>query len=125
MGISSRTSSKHDSRRGNIVTLFEWIGKVKCKKVEMRRKRPQDHLRVMAILTTALQRAECDMERQRQKRAHKWAEMNFALQQEAARRDDEDVERYNQVVNDLWNGELSELDKFFNNLSNVKSAIVR
>lgn len=122
---SSRILSNYDIRRGNAVSLFEWIGKVKCKKVEMRRKRRQQDLRVAAILTTALQRAERDMKIKQQERALKWAQFNLELQRHTVLRTEEEEERHKKEVSDMWNSELSELDEFLNSLSDVKTTIVR
>lgn len=122
---SSRILSNYDCRKGNAVSLFEWIGKVKCKKVEMRRKRRHQDLRVAAILTTALQRAERDMKLKQQERALKWAQLNIELQRHSALATAEGEERHKQEVSDMWNSELSELDEFINSLSQVKTTIVR
>jgi len=122
---SSRILANYDSRKGNAVSLFEWIGKVKCKKIEMRRKRRQQDLRVAAILTTALQRAEQEMKIKQQERALKWAQLNLELQRHSALQSAEEEEKHKKEVSEMWNSELSELDEFINSLSQVKTSVVR
>lgn len=122
---SSRILANYDSRKGNAVSLFEWIGKVKCKKIEMRRRRRQQDLRVAAILTTSLQRAEREMKIKQQERALKWAQLNLELQRHSALQTAEEEEKHKKEVSEMWNSELSELDEFINSLSQVKTSIVR
>ena len=121
---SSRILSNYD-RRGKTVSLFDWIGKVKCKKIEMRRKRRSQDLRVAAILTDALIRAEKELRRKQQERALKWAQLNIELSQRSASVSAEEEERHKQEISEMWNSELSELDKFINSLSQVKTSVVR
>lgn len=123
--VSSRILSNYDSRKSQAVSLFEWIGKVKCKKVEMRRKRRQQDLRVAAILTTALLRAEQEMKMKQQERALKWAQLNLELKRHSALSTIEGEEKHKKEVSDMWNSELSELDEFINSLSQVKTTVVR
>lgn len=123
--VSSHIISNYDSRKGKAVSLFDWIGKVKCKKTEMRRKRRNQDLRVAAILTTALVRAEQDLRIKQQERALKWAKLNLEINHQMVLKTTEEEERHKKEVSEMWNSELSELDEFINSLSQVKTTVVR
>lgn len=105
------------------ITLGDWIGKVKGKKREMRRKNA--NLRVSAMLTTALRRAEAEMRRKQQERAQKWAELNVQIRETAAKLSDEEEERRKLEIDALWLGELNGLDSFMTSLSQIKTSVVR
>lgn len=123
--VSTHIISNYDSTKGRAVSLFDWIGKVKCKKTEMRRKRRNQDLRVAAILTTALRRAEHEMRIKQQERALKWAKLNLEISRHSVLKTAEEEERHKREVSEMWNSELSELDEFINSLSQIKTSIVR
>lgn len=108
------------------ITLGDWIGKVKCKKREMRRKNA--NLRVAAILSTALRRAEAEMRHKQQERALKWAELNVQITSResiSVKESEEDEEKRKREIDELWLGELNGLDAFINNFNQIKSSVVR
>lgn len=105
------------------ITLGDWIGKVKGKKREMRRKNA--NLRVAAMLTTALRKAEEEMRRKQQERALKWAELNVQIREAVFKEREVNEERRKREIDELWMGELNGLDNFINSLSQIKSSIVR
>lgn len=105
------------------ITLGDWIGKVKGKKREMRRKNA--NLRVAAMLTTALRRAEAEMRHKQQERALKWAELNVQIRETAAKESEEEEERRKREIDELWLGELNGLDNFINSFNQIKSSVVR
>jgi len=123
--VSSNILSNYDCRKGRAVSLFDWIGKVKCKKAEMRRRRRNQDLRVAAILTTALIRAEQEMRIKQQERALKWAKLNLELSRDSVLKSVDEEEKHKKEVSEMWNSELSELDEFINSLSQIKTSIVR
>lgn len=123
--VSSHIVSNYDVRKGRAFSLFDWIGKVKCKKTEMRRRRRNQDLRVAAILTTALISAEREMRIKQQERALKWAKLNLEISQQSEPKSAEEEEKHKREVSDMWNSELSELDEFINSLSQIKTSIVR
>lgn len=123
--VSTHILSNYDSQKGKCVSLFDWIGKVKCKKTEMRRKRRQQDLRVAAILTTALVRAEQEMRIKQQERALKWAKLNLEINQRSVLKTAEEEEKHKKEISEMWNSELSELDEFINSLSQIKTSVVR
>lgn len=105
------------------ITLGDWIGKVKGKKREMRRKNA--NLRVAAMLTTALKRAEAEMRHKQHERALKWAELNVQIRETAAKESEEEEERRKREIDELWLGELNGLDSFINEFNQIKSSVVR
>ncbi|XP_031618565.1 uncharacterized protein LOC116337808 [Contarinia nasturtii] len=123
--VSTHIISNYDVRKGRAFSLFDWIGKVKCKKMEMRRKRRSQDLRVAAILTTALISAEREMRIKQQERALKWAKLNLEISQQSEPKSAEEEEKHKREVSEMWNSELSELDEFINSLSQIKTSIVR
>lgn len=123
--VSTHILSNYDVKRSRAFSLFDWIGKVKCKKTEMRRRRRHQDLRVAAILTTALVRAEQEMRLKQQERALKWAQLNLEISQKSESKSAEEEERHRQEVSEMWNSELSELDEFINSLSKIKTSVVR
>lgn len=124
--VSTHIISNYDVRKGRAFSLFDWIGKVKCKKTEMRRRRRNQDLRVSAILTRTLLTAEKEMRIKQQERALKWAKLNLDISQQINEpTSPEDEEKHKQEISDMWNSELSELDEFINSLSQIKTSIVR
>lgn len=123
MGASSKEIISNF--KTNQFTLCDWIGKVKGKKRELRRKRSNNDLRVAAMLTTALIRAEAEMRRKQQDRAIKWAQLNIQIRQTSIREDDEEELRRKKEVDDLWLSELNGLDNFINSLNKIKTNVVR
>lgn len=107
------------------ITLGDWIGKVKGKKREMRRKNA--NLRVAAMLTVALKRAEAEMRHKQQERALKWAELNVQInsRESAVKENEEQEERRKREIDELWLGELNGLDNFINSFNQIKSSVVR
>lgn len=123
--VSSHIISNYDVRKGRAISLFDWIGKVKCKKTEMRRKRRNQDLRVAALLTTALISAEREQRIKQQERALKWAKLNLEISQQSEPKTAEEEEKHQREVSEMWNSELSELDEFINSLSQIKTSVVR
>lgn len=117
-------------------SLCDWVRNFRIKKVAMRRKRGGD-LRVAAILTTALSRAEAELRRKQNERALRWSELQSKLLCKDGNRianqlttptydsecgaslysDDDDMEKQRRQIESYWKCELSGLDDFFNSLS--------
>lgn len=124
--VSSHIISNYDVRTSKALSLFDWIGKVKCKKTELRRRRRKVDLRVAAILTRTIVTAEKEMRIKQQERALKWAKLNLEITQQINdQKSPEDEEKHKQEVSEMWNSELSELDEFINSLSQIKTPIRR
>lgn len=64
---------------GDQFTLGDWIGRVRTKRREMRRKNAD--LRVATVLTLTLRRAEADLRVRQLERATKWDELNQQISQ--------------------------------------------
>lgn len=101
------------------VTLCDWISKVRCKKREAKR-RCHD-LRVVAILSTALYRAEAEMRQKQQERAAKWAQLHF----EVTMMNKKEEEKRRKEVQELWETDLSDLNNFIKDLSRIKTSVAR
>lgn len=67
--------SKFDTYCTRTETLSEWITTVRYKKGVIRRQRKTRDLRVAAVLTTAIMRAEMELRRKQNERAQRWAEV--------------------------------------------------
>lgn len=141
---SSSDLSRFHKYCSNTETLNQWISTVRYKKVIVRRQRRNQDLRVAAVLTSALKRAEADLKRRQSERAQRWAQIRFEKENGAnskvressgyfmdddettvttsaargAGASEEDVEK-------LWNCELNGLHNLFNDLSQIKTAVVR
>lgn len=113
--------------KNNQITLCDWIGKVRVKKREIRRRKSPTDLRIAAMLTTALQRAEAEMRRKQQERAMKWAELNLQIRQIPIPKniDDEEEIQRKKEIDELWHTELNGLDNFINSLNQIKTNVVR
>lgn len=122
MGCSIISNYNKNSQK---ITLCDWISKVKCKKRDLRRKRSSHDLRIAAMLTTALMRAEHDMRQKQQERATKWAELHIQINQTTVSEDEAAEERHKKEIEDLWNSELNGLDNFINSLNQIKTSVVR
>lgn len=124
--VSSHIISNYDVRTSKALSLFDWIGKVRCKKTELRRRRRKVDLRVAAILTRTIITAEKEMRIKQQERALKWAKLNLEITQQINdQKSPEDEEKHKQEVSDMWNSQLSELDEFINSLSQIKTPVLR
>jgi len=111
------------------MSLCDWIGRIKNKKRNIRRdNRFSQNLRVFAVLTQALDRAEVDMREKQRERAERWAaftaEVNAHIEQNLYE-EEAKQEQYRQEAADLWNGELNGLDNFIKSLSQIKTNVVR
>lgn len=99
-------------------SLSNWVRQVKSKSMNARMKRNRD-LRVIAILSNSLSRAESELVTKQRERARKWAQMQADL---GLRNTEEDVtKQQKQKIDGLWNSELSSLDNFFKDLDNFKT----
>lgn len=108
-------------KNNGAVTLCDWIGKVKCKKREVKRKTRDRDLRVVAILTTALQRAETEMRKKQQERAAKWAELHLQV---TILKEETDMKRQKEI-DEIWTSDLNGLNNFINDLKQIKTNVVR
>ncbi|TDG45130.1 hypothetical protein AWZ03_008468 [Drosophila navojoa] len=119
-------------------TLTYWVRNFRMKRMQMRRKlRGSGSLRVNAILSTALFSAEHELRRKQQERFSRWLDVQTKFIPNGNKihnqnnncsekfhhdcdvtveTETEEFERRN-VENNLWQSELSGLDKFLSSLS--------
>ncbi|XP_023166334.1 uncharacterized protein LOC111596369 [Drosophila hydei] len=117
-------------------TLTYWVRNFRMKRMQMRRKlRGSGSLRVNAILSTALFNAEHELRRKQQERFSRWLDVQTKFIPNGNKihnnnynekfhhacdvtteTETEEFERRN-VENNLWQSELSGLDKFLSSLS--------
>lgn len=122
----------------NTETLNEWISTVRYKKGMIRRQRRSQDLRVAAMLTTTIQRAETDLRRRQNERALKWAQLRVVYEKdqetfsnnpkandETTMTSDTNTAKREEEIENLWNCELNGLHNLFNDLNQIKTAIVR
>ena len=144
--------SKFDTYCTRTETLSEWISTVRHKKGAIRRQRKSRDLRVAAVLTTAIRRAETELRRKQAERAQRWAQVRAQHEghggdewnvREAplAHRDgahthtdgeggvdqlpEEEVRSAAEEVARLWSRELLGLDDLFHGLNQIKTAVAR
>lgn len=119
-------SSKFHNYNKSTDTLNDWINTVRCKKIVMKRKRRNQDLRVAAILSHAIICAENDLKKKQNERVLKWAQLKMRFEEPEIKQitEEEEMEQRQQIDN-LWSCELNGLNSFMNNLSQVKTAVVR
>lgn len=127
--VASKIISNFPKSDKRITSLCDWIGRIKNKKKDFRRNsRFNQNLRVSAVLTQALDRAESEMRVKQRERAQKWAdftaEVNMHIEKNLY---EEEVkqEQHRKDAEELWNCELNGLDNFIKNLSQIKTTVVR
>lgn len=127
--VASKIISNFPKSDKRITSLCDWIGRIKNKKRDFRRSsRFNQNLRVSAVLTQALDRAENEMRIKQRERAQKWADftadVNMHIEQNLY---EEEVkqEQHRKDAEELWNGELNGLDNFIKSLSQIKTNVVR
>ncbi|KAG6800680.1 hypothetical protein HZU73_04071 [Apis mellifera caucasica] len=114
--------------------LANWISRVRCKKLMCRRNRKRD-LRIEAVLTCALFKAEHELRSKQLSRISKWQQFKKQFLKDA---DYSNCELYNNgdiknsksgQENDPWQGplcpELSSLDNFMSKLGQIKVPLKR
>lgn len=127
--VSSKIISNFPKSDKRITSLCDWIGRIKNKKRDFRRNcRLNQNLRVSAVLTQALDRAENEMRIKQRERAQKWAEFTADVNIHIERNlyeEEAKQEQHRKDIEELWNGELNGLDNFIKNLSQIKTNVVR
>lgn len=123
---SDALSSKFHNYNKSTDTLHDWINTVRCKKIVMKRKRRNQDLRVAAILSYAITCAENDLKKKQNERVLKWAQLKMRFEEPEIKQitEEEEMEQ-KQKIDNLWSCELNGLNSFMNNLSQVKTAVVR
>lgn len=117
MGYSAQEKSVVDFCESKAESLSNWVRKVKCKSINARTKRKRD-LRIIAILSNSLSRAESELISKQRERARRWALMQADLG--LCNKEEEMAKQHREKIDNLWKNDLSGLDSFFKELDNVK-----
>lgn len=117
MGYATAENSVADAIESKTESLSNWVRQVRSKSLNAKRRRNRD-LRVIAILSHSLSRAETELITKQRERARKWAQMQLDL---GLRNAEEDASKqHKDTINGIWSSELSGLDSFFKDLDNFK-----
>ncbi|XP_047537055.1 uncharacterized protein LOC125071040 [Vanessa atalanta] len=117
MGYSAQEKSVVDFCESKSESLSNWVRKVKCKSLNAKTKRKRD-LRIIAILSHSLSRAESELLTKQRERARRWAQMQADLG--LNNKEEEVAKQQREKINNFWKNDLSGLDNFFKELDNVK-----
>ncbi|KAJ0173672.1 hypothetical protein K1T71_010821 [Dendrolimus kikuchii] len=101
-------------------SLSNWVRQVKNKSINAKTKRKRD-LRIIAILSNSLTRAESELVTKQRERARKWAQMQADLG--LCNKEEEFAKEQREKIDNLWKNDLSGLDSFFKELDNVKPLV--
>lgn len=101
-------------------SLSNWVRQVKNKSISAKTKRKRD-LRIIAILSNSLTRAESELVTKQRERARKWAQMQADLG--LCNKEEEFAKEQREKIDNLWKNDLSGLDSFFKELDNVKPIV--
>lgn len=120
MGYSAQEKSVVDFCESKTESLSSWVRKVKCKSLNAKTKRKRD-LRIIAILSHSLSRAESELLTKQRERARRWAQMQADLG--LTNKEEEIAKEQREKIDNFWKNDLSGLDNFFKELDNVKPII--
>lgn len=117
MGYCVHENTVVDFCESKCESLSNWVRKVKRKSSSAKSKRKRD-LRIIAILSQSLSRAENELLAKQRERARRWSQMQADLG--LHNKEEEEAKQQREKVNDIWKNELSGLDNFFKELDNFK-----
>ncbi|CAH2094667.1 unnamed protein product [Euphydryas editha] len=117
MGYSAQEKTVVDFCESKCESLSNWVRKVKSKSIRAKSKRKRD-LRIIAILSQSLSRAESELLSKQRERARRWAQMQADLG--LYNKEEEAAKQHREKINNIWKNELSGLDNFFKELDNFK-----
>lgn len=120
MGYSTNEKSVVDFCESKAESLSNWVRQVKSKSLNAKTKRKRD-LRIIAILSNSLSRAESELVTKQRERARRWARMQAELG--LCNKEEEVAKLQREKIDNLWKNDLSGLDSFFKELDNVKPSI--
>ena len=130
--VSSKYRENITSKHQNYTTddaLNNWIKDVRNKKI-VKKKQLRGDLRMLAILSNTLFKAEEELRKKQLERNMKWTRIKLRLNSSSSNigsshKIDEDKEQQKIEINALWTSELNGLDNFITNLSKIKTVVVR
>lgn len=117
MGYSNKEKSIVDFCESRNESLSNWVRQVKSKSISVKTKRKRD-LRIIAILSNSLTRAESELVSKQRERARRWAQMQADLG--LCNKEEELNRQQREKIDNIWKNDLSGLDSFFKELDNVK-----
>lgn len=129
-------TSKFQNYTNKTDALNDWIKDVKNKKI-VKKKQSRGDLRMLAILSNTLWVAEEELRKKQNERNMKWTQIKMRLNANSnsstsnssscnlSYKINEEEEKQKNEINALWTSELNGLDNFINNLSKIKSVVVR
>ncbi|KAM3962538.1 uncharacterized protein ACR2FA_003441 [Aphomia sociella] len=121
MGYNANEKSIVDFCESKTESLSDWVRQVKSKSHKAKTRRRRD-LRVIAILSNSLSRAENELLTKQRERARRWAQMQADLG--LSNEEEEAAKQHREKIDNIWKNELSGLDLFFKELDNVKPILV-
>ncbi|CAF4868689.1 unnamed protein product [Pieris macdunnoughi] len=120
MGYSAQEKHIVDFCESKTESLSNWVRKFKSKSLNAKTKRKRD-LRMIAVLSNSLSRAENELLSKQRERARKWAQMQADLG--ITDKEEELAKQEREKIDNLWKNDLSGLDSFFKELDNVKPLV--
>ncbi|XP_059053286.1 uncharacterized protein LOC131847676 [Achroia grisella] len=121
MGYITNDKSVVDFCESKTESLSNWVRQVKSKSLSVKTKKKRD-LRIIAILSNSLSRAESELVTKQRERARRWAQMQADLG--LSNKEEEVARQQREKIDNIWKNDLSGLDSFFKELDNVKPMIV-
>ncbi|CAF4868674.1 unnamed protein product [Pieris macdunnoughi] len=115
MGYSAQEKHIVDFCESKTESLSNWVRKFKSKSLNAKTKRKRD-LRMIAVLSNSLSRAENELLSKQRERARKWAQMQADLG--ITDKEEELAKQEREKIDNLWKNDLSGLDSFFKELDN-------
>lgn len=122
MGYSNKEKSIADFCESKTESLSNWVRQVKNKSLNAKTKRNRD-LRIIAILSNSLIRAESELITKQRERARRWAQMQVDLG--LCNKEEEIARQQREKIDSIWKNDLSGLDSFFRELDRVKPVLVQ
>ncbi|XP_043583039.1 uncharacterized protein LOC122567931 [Bombus pyrosoma] len=129
MSTKKRSRKSDADKSSHTEQLVTWINRVRCKKLMCRRNRRRD-LRIEAMLTCTLFKAENQLRIRQSSRALKWQQLKKQWLKKAKYSNyelcnDEDTENQRNLWKEPLCPELSSLDNFMSKVAEVKVPLQR
>lgn len=122
VAIKGRESGSIQRIKGQTEELLSWISKLRCKKISFKKQRRKD-LRIDAVLSCALLRAESDLRLKQRERFTKWQ----TLKSELFNSDSENLDGSEHYTKSPWDDsnceEINSLNTFMNMLKEFKGPL--
>lgn len=122
MGSSKipQISSDETHKIESIDAANKFLSVMRNKRLTIKRKR-ELNMRIYALLSSSICRVENDIRSKQQERAKKWA----LLRMKAIEKMEEETMEAKMQKDKMWTEDLNGLNNFLNNLSQIKTIVVR